>query len=102
MDSKIIISIVTLLLLVVAASGCTSTSGNVTNNTTSGSLQNDISISNVTITKAGYGDGYDITLVVTYNGDKPIEGRLGVEPMPMYGATQGSSELGEYLNNPGT
>jgi hypothetical protein len=80
----------------VTISGCTDNSGNNTtkNSTeTDSELQKNIVIENVTITPSEYGKGYDAKMKVTYNGDKPINYRLLVEPYPIYGTTQGESEL---------
>ncbi len=104
MDKKIIIFLVAIVALIVAVSGCTETGENTTTNNSANTgsyLEQNIEITNVTIKKAEYGDGYDIALVLKYNGDKPINGRLGIEPIPMYGETMGESEIGDYKSLPG-
>lgn len=100
MKKEIVLAILAIILVVVISSGCIgedNKTANNTNSTGSGELQNAINISDVTITKAEYGDGYDANLKLTYTGDKPINYRLVIEPYPMTGETQGKPEIPEQL-----
>lgn len=91
---------IAIILLIVLSSGCVDNTENNTTKSKVSSLENDIAVENVTIKPAEYGNGYDAVLTVTYKGTKPINGRLGIEPVPMYGNTEGESELGNYKSLP--
>jgi hypothetical protein len=103
-NDRILISFILIILgVVVMISGCTdSTGSNTTNNATeiNNDLQKNIVIENVTITPSKIGKGYNAKMKVTYTGDKPINYRLVVEPYPMYGTTQGESEIPDQKIQP--